>query len=352
MSQKTAMMPNPVGTLAAQIASHHDILPHQIIPFFEFTDAVTFFCTNCAPPRASFWSVGHSFPDLEIALDRAGMRPKEILGASPFSGDITALANQPIQPTDILWVSNPNRITGAHYSLSELERMAEMVPSGLLVVDEHYHEYFGINAAPLLTRYNNVVLIRPIDCSVSSAGFIATANTQVYEQLQAGERKLATPAQQQALRALASTMEDLPEQVELVHDEALRLALKLNRLGVRSWITATNFLLLRFPDVAGAGNYLVSHHVTVENLSGYPQLTGYLRYRIQSPAVNDRLLDAVSRMPESLRTNRSLSFYEQTASAIETKATRTNRLAQLFADSNLAEQMSRETVFTAESRHE
>lgn len=351
MSHQTATMPNQAGSLASQIASHHEILPHQIIPFFEFTDAVAFFCTNCAQPRASFWSVGHSFPDLEIALDRAGMRPKELLGASPFSGDIATLANAPIQPTDLLWVSNPNRITGAHYSLSELERMAEMVPQGLLIVDEQYQAFFGIDAAPLLNRCENVLLVRPIDYSVSSAGFFATSNAQVYEQLQMGERKLATSAQQQALRALVTTMEDMPEQIELIHDEALRLALRLNRLGVRSWITATNFLLLRFPDVAGAGNYLVAHHVAVENLSGYPQLTGYLRYRIQSPTINDRLLDAVSRMPEPMRTNRPLSLYNH-ESITESKATRTNRLAQLFTDPNLAEQMSRENVFTAESTHE
>jgi histidinol-phosphate/aromatic aminotransferase/cobyric acid decarboxylase-like protein len=351
MSHQTATMPTQAGSLAAQIASYHEILPHQIIPFFDFNDAITFFCTNCIKPRASFWSAGHSFPDLEIAMDRAGMRPKELLGASPFSGDITALANAPIQPTDVLWVSNPNRITGAHYSLSELERMAEMVPEGLLIIDEKYHAFFGINATPLLNTFDNVVLVRPIDCSVSSAGFFATRNQQIHEQLQIGERKLVTAAQQQAFHALVATMEDLPEQTELVHDESLRLALKLNRLGVRSWITATNFLLMRFPDIATAGNYLTAHNVTVENLSGYPQLSGYLRYRIQSPMINDRLLDAISRMPEPMRTNRPLSLHNH-ESITEAKASRTNRLAQLFTDPNLAEQVSRENVYTSESTHE
>jgi hypothetical protein len=73
--------------------------------------------------------------------------------------------------------------------------------------------------------------------------------------------------------------------------------MSLTRQGVQNRITATDFLLMRVADPARVGNFLAKHGTPIENLRGYPGLDNYVRYVIQSPLSNDRLLNAFQRMP-------------------------------------------------------
>jgi hypothetical protein len=54
---------------------------------------------------------------------------------------------------------------------------------------------------------------------------------------------------------------------------------------------------MRVADPSRVGNALARYGTPVENLEGYPGLENYVRYVIQSPMSNDRLLSAFERMP-------------------------------------------------------
>lgn len=348
MQNQTATAPETTQAATLEIAAHHHFTPAHVVPFADFVEAVAALCSVCAPDGASFWSAGHLFPDLEIAIDRTGMRPAEIIGHSPFAGDIETIFRQEIRPNDILWVSNPNRITGSHYTVNEIERIAKLVPRGLLIVDEAYPCCFGISAESLLESCQNIVLVRPINETSGEAGFFVTRNEQILQQLHGIERKLMPVSYTQQVLSQLDRKTDEANRIEQLYNESLRLALYLSRMEVRCWITATDFLLLRVADPVGAGNHFAANHVTIENLSGYPQLEGYLRYRIQSQQVNEQFLGAMQSMPEQFRMARSSDLFNlpQKASATIESREYLNRVKHIFAEQEAAEQLERVSAYS------
>ena len=82
-----------------------------------------------------------------------------------------------------------------------------------------------------------------------------------------------------------------------IHDESLRLAKSLTKIGVQCRMTATEHLLMRVSDPIQVGNFLAKKNVPLENLDGYPKMKNYVRYQIVSPFTNNFMLEAFEEMP-------------------------------------------------------
>lgn len=251
-------------------------------------------------------AVGHVEPSVEIAADRAGLELIENIGASPFVGDVDIALKSVSSPSDIIYAANPNRVTGANFSVADLQRLADAVPDGIVLIDEYHYEFFGITAAPLLTDGSNLILLRsfggPFGMRSSDAGYIiAEADTTARIDDAIPMTTLNQTHRKTMLMALTSD-ETLGARLREIHDESLRLATELNRLGVQCRLTAADFLLLRVKDPTAAGNELARAGVPIDNLDGYPAMKNYLRYRIRSSPSNDRMLEAFRGMaPEQFR---------------------------------------------------
>ncbi|UCE25516.1 MAG: aminotransferase class I/II-fold pyridoxal phosphate-dependent enzyme [Candidatus Zixiibacteriota bacterium] len=245
---------------------------------------------------------GHISPDVAAAADRADLEVVEALGESPFSGDVRPVRMLIEKPNDIIYLANPNRITGASFSVRDLQDLAAAVPEGSLIIDEHFFEYFGITGLPLLKNSGNVVLLRPLASpprvGLSDAGF-AVANKQVAARMKKLIKISSIPSatRHSLLPGLIDT-EASAARVKETHDESLRLALSLTRLGIQCRLSATNFMLFRVAHPKDVGNSLVSSGVSVENLDGYPMLKNYMRYQVATRNANDRFVEAFKQMPE------------------------------------------------------
>jgi histidinol-phosphate/aromatic aminotransferase/cobyric acid decarboxylase-like protein len=236
-----------------------------------------------------------------IAADRAETDLVELLGVSPFSADASAAVKEFESDAELVYVSNPNRVTGASLSFSELRLLANATADGLLIVDEPYCDSFEISARPLIDSYANIIILRPLS-SVASPGFadagFAVADEQLIKRLNAfAPAESISAGQRQLIVDKVIDRGYAQAQASERHREALRLATSLNRCGVQGRITAGDFLLLRVADPKCVGNYLARRQVPIENIDGYPQMKNHMRFRLQQPSVNDRLLEAFQRMP-------------------------------------------------------
>lgn len=276
----------------------------MIWPFADSTEVLTGLFGLYYTPGTSLITAGHIDPAVEIAADRAEVPLRETMGLSPFSGDVDAALNAISSPTDMIFVANPNRITGANFSLSELERLARAVPRGALIIDEYYFEHFGISGAPLLESLPNIVILRSFTASFgirsSDAGYIM-ATPQAINRIREAmpETRLSAITRKTILATLVNDVA-LQNHLGEVHEEGLRLATELNRRGVQCRLTAADFILMRVQDPAAVGNSLARGKVTIENLDGYPSLNNYVKYQILSPLSNDAMLSAFRRMPQEL----------------------------------------------------
>ncbi len=290
-----------VREMIVNLAQKLMVSQNMILPFVEFDECMPELFKQADHSHASLSVAGHLSPDVAIAADRAGMRVDERLGISPFASDVDALLRELISPRDILYVSNPNRITGANFSLAELELMAQAVPSGTLIVDEYYYDYYGISAVPLFEMYSNIVVLRSFTASFgigsADSGFIVAARERITHLREIIGEPTMSPTQVRVLQTALENSSMLTQRLTDLHNESLRIASALTTLGIQCRISATDFLTLRVGDTKSVGNSLARARVPIENLDGYPHLDHYLRYRLQSPLSNDRLVDAFARMP-------------------------------------------------------
>jgi len=271
-----------------------------IIPFVDQTTFITELLRIWDQPGVRIVSPGHATPETEITADRAEMELVELLGRSPFYPDLEAV-RQSIQSTDILFLSNPNRVTGTAYSISELRELASLVPDGMMLVDEHYFDFYGLSAHSLQKENPHLVILRSFAAAFgiysSDAGYLVGEHSTV-DRIRAALGEISiSRTNQKIIRTTMTNGDAMSQRLKEVHDESLSVARQLTKLGVQCKITPTDFLLMRVADTTRVGNFLAQHKSPVENLSGYPSLDHYMRYRVQSPLSNERMLMAFGKMP-------------------------------------------------------
>lgn len=291
----------PVDDLTAVIARKVMTTKSMILPFVDFTVFMTELLKTFYTSGCRLVGAGHVTPEIEIAANRAEIELVEALGNSPFSLDVESILAAIKSPHDLIYISNPNRITGANYSVSDLERLARAIPQGTMFIDEYYFDYFGVSGLPLLEILANVVILRSFTASFginsSDTGFLLANGETINVAKDSCQGKPISSTVRKTILATLVNEEAMSLRLHEVREESLRLATALSRLKVQCQITTADFLLLRVANPKDVGNYLARYKTPVENLDGYPQLKNYLRYRIQSVYSNDRLLEAFKKMP-------------------------------------------------------
>jgi histidinol-phosphate/aromatic aminotransferase/cobyric acid decarboxylase-like protein len=293
-------MQDAFDSLTEQVAHEASVSPSDIHLYSDYTDAMTDLFKFLEPPTGEVLVAGLTTPNLAIALDRANLKLVELLGVSPFSGDSRRVLDRVSNGNETVYMSNPNRISGASFGPAELEKLARAVPDGYLVVDEHYLEYLGVSAIPLLGRFENIIVLRALAQNTSGrqrGGFIVAADSR-FRHLTGSQ---CSRIDSQASKRLSATLESgdgkREEQLKVLRGESIRISRALTRLGIQNRITPTDFLLIRVAQPTQVGNYLAAVRTPVENLDGYPGLRRYIRYFIQSIDINDDFIRAFERMP-------------------------------------------------------
>lgn len=287
--------------LTALVARKNQVGKSMIMPYADYTELLSEVLSLGCQPGQSLISAGVALPQVAQAADRAGLQVLEQLATSPFAADLDGTLSAVGSTADVIIAANPNRVTGAHFSVKELEEMARSVPDGLLIVDEYFSDFFGISAASLLDKYTNIIVLRSFTAAFSivsaEAGYVIANRATIATLKDAFQGKPFSLTVRKTILATLTADEAVRNRLTEVRDESLRLSTELNRIGIQSRICAADFILLRVADPAAVGNHLAAEKVYVENLDGYPQLSNYLRYQVQSPLTNDRMLNAFRAMP-------------------------------------------------------
>lgn len=309
--------------LTADIAGKLSVDPQTILPFADYIDLVSDLLTQFGGPTSRLIAAGQVTSEVAQAADRAQIELEERLSLSPFSGDPQAVIEGVSSDSDIVYLANPNRITGATYSLKDIETIANAVPAGALIVDEHFFDYYGVTALPLTETHSNVIVLRSFTAafSINSADIgLVLANRLTVEKIaQAHRGSIFSKALCRTIESILTNEEAVAHRMNEVRHESLRVAQALDACGLFCRVTPTDFLLMRVADPMSFGNALAADKIAIENLHGYPQMKNYVRYRLESPLNNDHLLRVMQRMnPDHFRMKGSDTRRAQTHHAAET----------------------------------
>ena len=85
--------------------------------------------------------------------------------------DIKDLIDQAKQDADVVILANPNGISGFFFTIDEIKMLLSALPDMPIILDEAYADFAGIDAAPLIDEYDNLIIIRSFSKNVGFTGF-------------------------------------------------------------------------------------------------------------------------------------------------------------------------------------
>jgi histidinol-phosphate aminotransferase len=212
--------------------------------------------------------------------------------------DVDALCDAAAEAS-VLVVCSPNNPTGGVLTPDEVERLCR-ASRGLVVIDEAYHEFSGVTVVPLLTRHENLVVLRTFSKAMALAGlrlgYLMAAPSLVREIDKARLPYNINVFSQTAALVLLEDMSAVRETVARLVEERARLTQALAALpGVRVYPSQANFLLLELSQATPAEVFAAAYAegVLIRNVSSYPRLSRCVRVSVGTPDENQRLIEAL-----------------------------------------------------------
>jgi len=202
----------------------------------------------------------------------------------------------------VVILCSPNNPTGTRIADDDLRRIL-IASSGLVVVDEAYHEFSKQTVVPLLEEFDNLIVLRTFSKAMALAtlrvGYLLGAPESVIE-----IRKALLPynlnlfSQTAAKVALDSYDSELRPLVNKILAERDRVFNEIDALKVFSPIpTTANFMIVRSElEPKAVFDHLLSRDILIRDVSRYPMLERFFRVSVGTPAENDRLLNGLKEL--------------------------------------------------------
>lgn len=247
---------------------------------------------------------GVAFPDPTFAMyaiiaQGMGLTPQSVsldenwgFRAEEF---LEAIKNQPIR---IVFFSYPNNPTGNCFSSAEIQKVIEGF-SGIVVVDEAYYDFSTKSFANLLSRHNNLIILR----SLSKIGLAALrvgygiADPRIIEQVD----KVRLPYNSNTLSQLFSAkllnhFSPVQKQIDRVIEERKRLSEALHGFSALTvYPSDANFILFRVNQKSDeVFKHLMEDGILIRNLGNHPRLSNCLRVTVGTREENDRFIDQMN----------------------------------------------------------
>jgi histidinol-phosphate aminotransferase len=215
-----------------------------------------------------------------------------------FSVDVEAMN----QSQGTLLLANPNAPTGLALSCAEIEYLVQSRPDRLVVVDEAYQGFGAETAAPLIARYDNLLVTRTLSKTWSLAGLrvgyalghqdLVTAISRIKDAF--NSYPIDAVAQSVAVAALQDRewLRHASATVVKARDELID---SMRAMDFDVLPSAANFIFVQHRTRSGEELFgvLRSHGVIVRRWN-QPRIENFLRITIGTEEQNQRLLVALS----------------------------------------------------------
>jgi histidinol-phosphate aminotransferase len=222
--------------------------------------------------------------------------PLESLGFDT-EGILTAI--QRTEPSVVV-ITSPNNPTGLVLSLAELRTIAEAT-AGLVLIDEAYIEFSDEpSMLTLLSNYPNVILLRTFSKAFGLAGsrlgYLVGHPAVMGEIMKIRPPFMIDRFTSCVIRLLLEHSQLVQDRVRLIRSSTKGLIEALKEVeGVCVLAGQANFVTFQPPcDGQKVFSALAERGVLVRNMSGYPELRGFLRVSAGTPAENRRFLKALT----------------------------------------------------------
>jgi histidinol-phosphate aminotransferase len=196
----------------------------------------------------------------------------------------------------IVYLAYPNNPTANLWNADTIEKIVEAAP-GLVVIDEAYQPFASRSYLDRVTRHEHVLLMRTLS-KFGLAG-VRIGYMMGPAALIAQVDKVRPPYNVSVLNCEAALFalehEDVfAAQAADLKRERARIQAALKEMGLKSWPSDANMILVRVPDPARSFEGMKERKVLVKNVSRmHPLLAGCLRLTVGTAEENAQMLAAL-----------------------------------------------------------
>ncbi|HOZ64345.1 MAG TPA: histidinol-phosphate transaminase [Burkholderiaceae bacterium] len=201
-------------------------------------------------------------------------------------------------------IANPNAPTGIGLPITEIEKLVQMLPHRVVLVDEAYVDFGGQTAMGLVAKYSNLLVVHTLSKSRSLAGLrigFACGQTPLIEALDRVKNSFNSyPLDRLAIAGGVAAFEDQDYFEKccaaIVHTRE-GMVLQLEERGFEVLPSQANFVFARHPaqDAGRLAKGLRERAVLVRHFE-LPRIDQYLRISVGTPAQCDALIHALDDM--------------------------------------------------------
>jgi histidinol-phosphate aminotransferase len=198
----------------------------------------------------------------------------------------------------LLYICSPNNPTGNQFKLDEVEALIEDFP-GIVLVDEAYGEYADYSVAQLISKYENLVVLRTFSKAFGMAGLrlgYAVANQLLARAI----NKIPAPYAVNTItltmgRKLLENVGLMKEAVAALKAERGKLVNSLNEIqGVEAFDSQANFVLFNVnKPYQGVYESMLKRGLIIKKLGRLLVYENCLRATVGLPEMNAKLLNAL-----------------------------------------------------------
>lgn len=220
------------------------------------------------------------------------------LHETDFSLNMPELLEKAANPrTRLVFICTPNNPTGGIVPEAQIREIIRGTEC-LVVIDEAYYEFAGVNLASLVREEPRVVILRTLSKAMAMAGlrvgYIIGNPDLMYEVSKVRLPYSVNAFAQEAALAVLQRPDLVKSRIREVKAERAKVFAALNDVeGVTAFPSDANFLLTRFPDGQTMNRELMKRGILVRDVSKNPLLGNCLRITIGKPDENDALIAAV-----------------------------------------------------------
>lgn len=296
--------------LIKELAKNEEVLQKQLICGNGAADIIFRLALAKKPKKALV--LAPTFAEYEEALKTVDCKVLHYIlkEENGFEIDANILDDIKNNDYDIVYICNPNNPTGKLAEEAILQNILKVCDEkeALFVIDECFLEFCKEYEEKTLKKYindtKNLLILKAFTKIYAMPGlrlgYAITSNEELLEKLREVSQPWAVSsiAQVAGVHALKEK-EYVKKTIELINEERNDLVPKLNELGIKTYKSETNYLLLNIKNAYGydAVNFkekLIEKGVLVRSCSNYIGLDeNYFRIAVRSKAENLILLKAI-----------------------------------------------------------
>ncbi len=234
-----------------EVSLYNNVSPHNIFVGPGADTILTYIASAFLWPGKTAAMLRYTYPVYAEETIKQGARVSLIPMDNTFSSkleDIRMYASK----ADVLFLCNPNNPTGnlVIFTLDEMEQVLKNA-RGVVVVDEAYYEFSGFSVASLVSKYDNLIVVRTFSKGFAMAGLrigYAITSPEIVDILSrvAQPYVVSTTSMIVATEALRYSRYAY-ENARRLKESLYNIKQTLMGMGLRVYPSVTNFLVVEAP---------------------------------------------------------------------------------------------------------